>query len=111
MEVRPLAKKNSFFSRHRFVYKPSPILLKCALLTMLVIGIGALTILRICNTQENQHLNAVRVQAAQYEQKNQEITWMIENKDTVEGIKSISEDKMGMVEGDAVFYDVVTNQD
>ena len=111
MEVRPLAKKKSFFSRYRFVYKPSPVLLKCALLTMLVVAIGALTILRVRLNQEKQYNDVLRYQAAQQAEENRALDQMIQQKDTVEGITNISESKMGMVDGDTVFYDVVTNQD
>lgn len=110
-EVRPLAKKNGFFSRYRFVYKSSSVLLKCAVLAMLVLSIAALTIIRVRLTQEKQYKDALRVQAAHYEHENQNVSWMIENQDTVEGIKTIAEDKMGKVDGDTVLHDVNTNQD
>ena len=106
-----MAKKNGFFDRYRFVYKPSPILLKCAVLTMLVLAIGALTILRVRTVQTNQRRDAARFAASQYEQKNDTIDYMIENKDTVDGVKTIAEEKMGRAPGDTVIYDVVTNQD
>ena len=106
-----MANKEGFFSRYRFVYKPSPILLKCAVLTMLVIAIGALTVLRVRLTQEKQYNDALRYQAAQQAEENRKLDQMIQQKDTVAGIKDIAKDKLGKIDGDAVLYDVVTNQD
>ena len=106
-----MAKKNGFFSRYRFVYKRSPLLLKCAVLAMLVLSIAALTIIRVRLTQENQRLYAARVQAAYQEEENRKVEWMIENKDSVEGVKTIAEEKLDKTDGDTVTYEIVTNQD
>lgn len=109
--MRPLAKKNSFFSKYQIVYRHSPILLKCAVLVTLVLSIAALTVLRIGINRYHDRTDALRVEAAQLEQENQKVARMTEQKDTVDGIKTIAKEKMDMVDGDTVFYDVVTNQD
>ena len=106
-----MAKKKSFFSRFRLVYRHSPILLKCAVLVTIVFSIAALTVLRIGITNRNDRIDALRVQAAQLEQENKKLDQMTQQKDTVDGIKAIAQEKLDMVDGDTVFYDVVTNQD
>ena len=105
-----MAKKNSFSDRVRFVYTRSPILLKCAVLVTLVVCIGALTVLRIGINQYQNETDNLRAQAAQLENENAEQEEMTRQKDTVDGIKTIAEEKLDMVDSDTVFYEVVPNQ-
>ena len=105
-----MAKKNSFSNRVRFVYTPSPILLKCAVLVTLVVCIGALTVLRIGIDQYQNETDILRAQAAELENQNAQQEELTRQKDTVDGIKAIAEEKLNMVDDDTVFYDVVPNQ-
>ena len=106
-----MAKKKSFFSRFRIVYRHSPVLLKCALLVTIVLSIAALTAINIRLDQSIARKNAFRVQAAYLEQENAKLDEKIRQKDTEEGIKTIAKEDLGMVEGDTILYDVITNQD
>ncbi len=105
-----MAKKNSFSDRVRFVYTRSPILLKCAVLVTLVVCIGALTVLRIGINQYQNETDTLRAQAAELENQNAQQEELTRQKDTVDGIKAIAEEKLDMVDDDTVFYDVVPNQ-
>lgn len=105
-----MAKKNSFSDRVRFVYTRSPILLKCAVLVTLVVCIGALTVLRIGINQYQNETDTLRAQAAELENQNAQQEELTRQKDTVDGIKAIAEEKLNMVDDDTVFYDVVPNQ-
>lgn len=105
-----MGKKNSFSSRVRFVYTRSPILLKCAVLVTLVVCIGALTVMRIGIRQYQDEVNVLRAQAAQLEHENEAVAELTNQKDTVDGIVAIAEQKLDMVDSDTVFYDVVPNQ-
>ena len=105
-----MAKKNSFSDRVRFVYTRSPILLKCAVLVTLVVCIGALTVLRIGINQYKNETDILRAQAAELENQNAKQDELTRQKDTVDGIKAIAEEKLNMVDDDTVFYDVVPNQ-
>lgn len=105
-----MAKKNSFSDRVRFVYTRSPILLKCAVLVTLVVCIGALTVLRIGIDQYQNETDTLRAQAAELENQNAQQEELTRQKDTVDGIKAIAEEKLNMVDDDTVFYDVVPNQ-
>ncbi len=104
-------KKKSFFNRFRIVYRHSPILLKCAVLVTIVLSIAALSVLRIGINQYQGRTDALRVQAAHWEQENQKVDAMTQQRDTVEGIKTIATEKLDMVEKGTEFYQVVTNQD
>ncbi len=105
-----MVKLNSLSNRFRIVFRRSPILLKCAVLITIVLSIGALTILRIGITQTQDQTNALRVQAAQLEQENEKLDKLYRERETVEGTKAIAHEFLGLVEKDAVIYDVVTNQ-
>lgn len=105
-----MTKKKSIFDRVRIVCTRSPILLKCAVLVTLVVCIGALTVMRIGINQYRDSTDGFRAQAAQLENENAELEEMTQQKDTVQGIQTIAEKKLDMVDDDTVFYDVVLNQ-
>ena len=105
-----MAKKNRFFNRVHFVHSRSPILLKCAVLVTIVLSVAALTVLRIGIDGHQDRYDALRAQAAQLEHENAEKEELIRQKDTVDGIKTIAQQELGMVEEDTEFYDIVSNQ-
>lgn len=105
-----MAKKNGLFDRVRFVYSRSPILLKCAVLVTIVLSVAALTVLRIGIDTHKDRFDALRARAAQVEHENAEKEELIQQKDTVDGIKTIAQQELGMVEEDTEFFDVVANQ-
>ncbi len=106
-----MAKRNSFFSRFRLVYRRSPLLLKCVVLATIVFSIAALTVIRMDISQWQEQADRNRVYAAQLEQENARLEEKLQQKDTVDGIRQIAEDDLGLVDPDAVFFSVVTNQD
>ncbi len=106
-----MAKRKSFFDRFRLVYRRSPLILKCVVLATIVFSIAALTVIRMDISQWQERADANRVYAAQLEQENERLTTMIQQRDTVDGIKAIAEEELGLVEPDTVFFSVTTNQD
>ncbi len=106
-----MAKKKPFFSQFRLVYRPSPLLLKCVVLASIIFSIAALAVIKVDTMQHQQKKDSDRVQAAQLEQEIAHIEQTLQQKDTVDGIKQIAEDELGLVDQDTVFFDVVTNQD
>lgn len=106
-----MAKKNSLSDRVRIVYTRSPILLKCAVLVTIIVCIGALTVLRIGIDQYQDGYHALRAQAAQVENENAHLRELTAEKDTVDGIAAIAAEKLDMVDGDTVFFDVIVNED
>ena len=105
-----MTKRDNVLNRVRFVYTRSPILLKCAVLVTLVVCVGALTVMGIGISQYQDGTDALRAQAAQLENENAELEEMTRQKDTVDGIQTIAEKKLDMVDEDTEFYDVILNE-
>lgn len=105
-----MAKKKSLLSRIRLVYRHSPLLLKCAVLVTIVLSTAALTILRSGITQYQEQTAYTRAQAAQLEQENRQLKENIGQLGTVESVKRIAKEELGLVDPGTVFYDI-TNQD
>ena len=83
----------------RFVYRHSPLVLKCVVLATIILSVAALTVVRLSITQANQENDALRAQAAQLEQENERLK---EN--------TAAKEELGMVDADTVFFDVQDNQ-
>ena len=102
-----MARKKNIFSRIRIVYRHSPLMLKCVLLAAIVFSTVALIALRMGIGEYRAQTDKLRDQAAQVELENQELEEDIQNKDSVEGIKDIAEEELGLVDPDTVIFDVV----
>ena len=105
-----MAKKKSLLSRIRLVYRHSPLLLKCAVLVTIVLSTAALTILRVGINQYQDQTAWSRAQAAQLEQENQQLEENIQQLGTVESVKRIAQEELGLVDPGTVFYNI-TNQE
>ena len=105
-----MAKKKGLLSRVRLVYRHSPLLLKCAVLVTIVLSTAALTILRVGISQYQDQTDLFRAQAAQLQQENSCLEESIQQLGTVEGVKRIAKEELGLVDPGTVFYNI-TNQD
>lgn len=105
-----MAKKKSLLSRIRLVYRHSPLLLKCAVLVTIVLSTVALTTLRIGISQYQQQTAQARAQAAQLEQENRQLEENIQQLGTVESVRRIAREELGLVDPGTVFYNI-SNQD
>ena len=94
-----------FLSRIRLVYRPSSLLLKCIVAVMLVITTVTLLAIRggILNMQKNS--DALRQEAAALEAQKRELAQDIGRQKTVEGIKKIAREKLGLVDPDSVIFE------
>ena len=99
--------KKNILSRIRIVYRHSPLLLKCVLLAAILFSTVALIALRLGILDFGAQTDDLRNQAAQLEQENKELSEDIQNKDSVEGIKDIAGEELGLVDPDTVIFDVV----
>lgn len=95
----------------QFVYRHSPLLLKCAVLATVVLSVAALTVLTAGINHYKAQEEAARNQAVQLEQENKNNQDLLNRKDTVQGIKDIAKEECGLVEPDTTIYEVITNQD
>lgn len=98
-----MAGKNPF-NRIRLVYQRSSILVKCIVLAAIIVSTVALLTLRIAITQENAREEELRKQAAALEQENDKLNEDIEKVDTIEGMKDIAENELGLVDPNTIIF-------
>ena len=99
-----MKKLRRFLSRIRLVYRRSSTLLKCVVLTTIVlctVTVIALTAMRI---HEQREKDAARREAAVLEQENQAVKDDIAILGTVESIKQIASEILGLVEPDTIIF-------
>lgn len=97
------AKRNPL-SRIRLVYRRSSTLLKCVVLTAIVLSTVCLMALRGAILEIQEQTEDLRIQAAELEQRNKRLEQYIAGIGTVEGIKKIAFDKLGLVDPDTVIF-------
>ena len=97
----------NFLSRIRLVYRPSSLLLKCIVLSTLVIVTVTLLVLRGGILKMQQSTDDMRKEAAALEGKNQQLVQDMGQQNTVAGIKKIARDVLGLVDPDTVIYEPV----
>ena len=97
------AKKNPF-SHIRLVYRRSSPLLKCVVLTAIVLSVAALTIIcmSIQNTKAVQ--DQMQAQINQLAQDNQRLTKQIAELGTVESVRRIATQELGLVNPNGQFF-------
>ncbi len=95
------------FRRIRLVYRRSSTLLKCAVLAVIVLSTVALLALSITIGQTRQDAEDLRSQAARLEQENRELTQAIAQVGTVQSIKRIAMEELGLVDPDSEIFDPV----
>ena len=97
------AKKNPF-SRIRLVYRRSPMILKCLLLGMLLVGTLALMMLRFSLLDAKEKTEDLRNQAALLEQENRELEQSIAQMGTVQSVTELAGKLLGLVDPDTVIF-------
>jgi len=100
-----MKKLRRFLSRIRLVYRRSSILLKCVVLTTIVlctVTVIAVTAMRI---HEDRQKEIARREAAALEQENQTIVDKTAILGTVEGIKQIATEVLGLVDKDTIVFE------
>lgn len=98
-----MAGKNPL-SHIRLVYRRSSTLVKCAVLSAIVLSTAALIILRISIQSAQGQQADLRQQAALLEQENRAITRQIAELGTVESIKRIATLELGLVDPNSQFF-------
>lgn len=98
--------KNPF--RHiRLVYRRSSLLVKCVVLAAILLSTVALVTLRMTAQEAQAKTNELRQQAAVLEQENQQLTQNVAELDTVQGVRRIATEILGLVDPDTVFFQPV----
>ena len=97
------ARKNPF-SHIRLIYRRSSTLVKCVVLAAIVLSTVALITLRISIRAEQKKQEQLHLQQAQLEQENYELTRSIAELGTVESVKRIATEELGLVDPDSQFF-------
>ena len=99
-----MAMKKGPLARVRLVYCRSSILVKCVVLATIVLCTVTLLTLRASILNNQAQADALRDQAAVMEQENQKLEDKITALGTVQSIKQIAKEELGLVDPGAVFY-------
>lgn len=106
-----MAKKNGFRKRFRLVYRPSPLALKIILLAAIVLCTATLLTLRGLIQKTNAETEALRSEAARYEQENARLEENIAELGTEKSIRRIATEELGLVNPDATFFQGADSQE
>ena len=96
---------NNPFRRFRLVYRRSSTLLKCVVLTAIVLSAAVLVTLRFTIQDFQAYQQALAQQAAQLEQENRLLTQHIAELGTVESVKRIAREELGLVDPDTIIFE------
>ena len=99
-----MAAKRTPLRRIRLVYRRSSTLLKCVVLSAIVICIVALLILRGAILDAKEREAELRNEAASLEQENEDISKDISQIGTIESIKKLAGKLLGLVDPDTVIF-------
>ena len=103
MEVATVARKNPF-KRIRLVYQRSSLLTKCVVLAAVVVCTVALLSLRIALDHTRAREEELRKQAAALEQANKDLQNDIDKVDTIDGMKDVAQNELGLVDPNTVIF-------
>ena len=99
-----MSNRKNPFSRIRLVYRRSSPLLKCVVLTAIVLSTAAILTIHFSIRQANAQTQSLRMQAARLEQENRELVQNIAQIGTVQSIKRIALEELDLVDPDAEFF-------
>ena len=101
-----MAQKKPFFKKYRFVFQSSPLALKFALLITILVAVVSLSVLGGSLAKLHADFEDLRHYAGELEQQNSQLHDKIDKQDTVEGVKDVAGEELGMVDGDATVIPV-----
>ena len=104
-----MANRKNPFRRIRLVYRRSSTLLKCAVLAVIVLSTVALLAIHFTIGQTKQDTEELRQEAARLEMENRQLTEAIAEVGTVQSIKRIAMEQLGLVDPDSEFFKPVDN--
>ena len=100
-----MKKLRRFLSRIRLVYRRSSTLLKCVVLTTIVLCTIAIITITAATKHEQRKKEAARQQGVLEQQKNDELKEDIANLGTVESIRKIAFEILGLVDPDTLIIE------
>lgn len=102
-----MANKRKPFGRIRLVYRRSSPLIKCVVLLTLVICTAALLTLRVSIRSARAQTEQLRNQAIVLEEENRKLTQYIAEAGTVQSIRRIAIEELGLADPDSEFFNPV----
>lgn len=99
-----MAKQKNPSGRIRLVYRRSSMLLKCMVLVTILLSTAALLALTVSLQQVRRETEDLRSQAAQLEEENDQLEQDISLLGTIESIKKIAAEQLGLVDPDTEFF-------
>lgn len=102
-----MAKRKNLLGRIRLVHRRCSPLFKCVVLAAIVLCTVALLSLRSSVRELKQKTEDLRVQAAELEHQNQKLEKSIAELGTIQSIKRIAGEELGLVDPDSVFFEPV----
>lgn len=99
-----MATKKRPFRHIRLIYRRSSTLVKCVVLAAIVLSTAALLILRTSIQTAQDRQQVLQQQAAQLEQDNRRLTQYIAELGTVQSVKRIATQDLGLVDPDSQFF-------
>ena len=88
----------------RIVFRHSSMLLKCVVITAVVLSAVTMVTVGAVTQQMQDQAEEYRQQAAQLEQSNQKLNLYISQLGTVQGVKHIANEKLGLVDPNDFFF-------
>lgn len=88
----------------RLVFRRSSMLLKCVVLAAVVLSTVTLVTVNAVTQQIQEQTQAYREQASRLEQDNQQLECCISQLGTVNGVKRIANEELGLVDPDDCFF-------
>lgn len=89
----------------KVVVRPSPTALKVVLILVIVFSMAALLTLRLVHNNIQQEIQELKDEAAEYEHANSELDRRMEDPDSVENIRDIAQEELGMVDPDTILIE------
>lgn len=99
-----MAVRRNPLARIRLVYRRSSTLLKCVVLTAIVVCTVCLIALRGALLEVEEKTDKLRNEAAVLEQRNKRLEQYVTGLGTVEGIKNIAFEQLGLVDPDTIIF-------
>lgn len=99
-----MAEIKDYLKRIKLVRRPSPTASKVVLVITLVLCLTALGTLGLAVREIEHQTDALKSKATALEQENRTLEDRIENPDSVQNVREIAEDELGLADPNAVIF-------
>ena len=100
-----MKKRKNPLKNVQVVVRSSPKVLKVVLILVIVLSIAALGTLRLVHIGIQNEIQDLKEEAADFEHANSELDQKIQDPDSVQSVKDIAKEELGLVEPDTILID------